>query len=365
MKKLSIALAAVALLASACQSKEEQFKLTVTGLPESANGTYAVIHDANDNAIDSVAIENGGFVYTAAANDTVAGTIVFDNTPFIFAYEPGEYTITKNADNTYLRGGDANSQFVKVQSFSDELKALTSKYEPQIQQLQAAYPDGQQMTDEDREKLYEIQENYSEEYKDICEKYITKGGNSIVDYIAFSTIAGQLEPDEFIEYYEAAGSLIKSDKDLATVYPVMQAAARTDEGGKFVDYQITNPAGETKALSEFRAEGKYFLLDFFASWCGPCQKSMPVLSEIQKTYSNILTTASIAIWERDTDGTAYAQAVKDHKITWSTMQDASSAGATSYGIMGVPTFILFSPEGEIIKRTHDINEIKSKLEEVK
>ena len=115
---------------------------------------------------------------------------------------------------------------------------------------------------------------------------------------------------------------------------------------------------------EVLAEGKPVVVDFWAPWCGPCKRSMPTLAEVEKQYSKILSSVSIAVWERDNDGAAYAEVVKTHKITWATMQDAQSKGVELYGVSGVPTFILFSPEGEVLLRGHDIDEVKAKLEEL-
>lgn len=362
MKRISIALAAVALLLASCQPKQEQFKLTASGLPDSINGTYAVVLDIDNQPIDSIAINGGGFTYTVPANDSLIGTIAFGNHTFPFAYEAGEYTITKSGEN-YVCGGEEGSQFVAYQSFVDELKAVQDKYQPQLEALQPASPEVQS-SEEDIKKMYEIYDQYQAAQKEVCLKYFNMGGNSIVEYSTFLILTNVLTPQEFIDCYNKAGSIIKDHPQIKTILPKMEAAAKTDVGGQFIDYQIVNPAGESKQLSEFRAEGKYFLLDFFASWCGPCKRSMPVIAEIEKQYADILTSVSVAVWEQDADGADYANAVKELKITWPTMQDGQSEGANLYGVTGVPTFILFSPEGEIILRGHDIEAVKAKLQEL-
>lgn len=366
--KLGVLASAVALLAVACQPSQKEFKLTASGLPEAINGTYAKIYDANNEVIDSVLIQDGGFVYTTPANDTIARTLMVGDTPIAFGCEEGEFTLTQETDEAgnakYVRGGDANSNFVKLQALTDEVTTLNNKYTGLIQGKMATVPEGEEPSEELVSEVNQLQDEFLKEYRVICDKYYTKGGNTILDYMAFSYLVSQFDDAEFVEQFDAAGSMIKNDKDLQARYQMAKAAVSTSVGGAFVDYEIVNPAGESKMLSEFREEGKYFLLDFFASWCNPCKKSMPTLAEVEKQYSKILSSVSIAVWERDSDGAAYAEVVKTHKITWPTMQDAQSKGAELYGVSGVPTFILFSPEGEVLLRGHDIDEVKAKLEEL-
>lgn len=367
--KLGVLTSAVALLAVACQPSQKEFKLTASGLQAELNGTYAKIYDeSSEEASDSVLIQDGGFTYTAPVNDTIARIIVIGDRPVAFACEEGEYTLTQETDEagdaTFTRGGDANSNFVKVQALNDEVKTIRKKYNDLIQGKMAAVPEGEEPSEELVSEANQLQDEFLKEYRAACDKYYTKGGNTIVDYVAFSYLASQFEDPEYVEQFDAAGSMIKNDKSLQARYQMAKAAVSTSVGGAFVDYEITNPAGETKMLSEFREEGKYFLLDFFASWCGPCKRSMPTLAEVEKQYSKILSSVSIAVWERDSDGAAYAEVVKTHKISWPTMQDVQSKGAELYGISGVPTFILFSPEGEVLLRGHDIDEVKAKLEEL-
>ena len=366
--KLGVVASAVALLAIACQPSQKEFKLTASGLNAELNGTYAKIYDGGEEATDSVLIQEGGFVYTAPVNDTIARTIVIGDNPIAFACEEGEYTLTQESDEAgqtkFVRGGDANSNFVKVQALNNEVRDANKKYSDLIQAKMSTVKEGEEPSEELITEVNQLQDEFTKEFEAICNKYYTKGGNTILDYVAFSYLTSQLEDAEYVEQFDAAGSIIKNDNSLQKRYELAKSALSTSVGGQFVDYEVINPAGESKMLSEFREEGKYFLLDFFASWCGPCKRSMPTLAEVEKQYSKILSSVSIAVWERDNDGAAYAEVVKSHNITWATMQDAQSKGAELYGVRGVPTFILFSPEGEVILRGHDIDEVKAKLEEL-
>lgn len=369
MKKFILVSVAFALAMVGCKNEPKEFKLDGSGFPETLNGTYAVIFNRDYSPVDSVLIEDGVFKYVVPANDTVFNILKIDNSMALFAREAGDFTITYgevDADGNPLlvRGGDANSSFMKYQEMEDKAEALRNTASKEIEDIMAKADTVTGPNAEEMVQITAIQTKYMEDNKALYLGYLNKGGNTLVDWSSFISLANSFTPTEFVEYYESAGEVIKNDKQLADMYPVMQAAARTDVGSDFVDYEITNPAGETKKLSDYRAEGKYFLLDFFASWCGPCQASMPIVADIEKEFASILTSVSIAVWEGDSDGTAYAKAVKDFKITWPTFQDSKSEGTKVYGVSGVPTFILFSPEGTIIARGYDIKAIQAKLREL-
>lgn len=379
MKKFITATASMALLLGACTTTEKapEFKVTATDLPAEANGTYAYIYDVTNEVVDSALIENGSFTFVSPANDSIINVVKLMDTPLLFAREAGEYTFTITTDSisdetSIIRSGAENSAFMKLQNLYDELNDVETRYTNDIESIaeNILTPDST-LTKEQEAQIDSIYTIMDTEATKINKKYFSEATNASVQIAALRNMRRSIEPEEFIALYDQAPESLKAEKSLATFYKTSVAAANTAVGKQFVDYQMTNPAGETKMLSEFRTEGKYFLLDFFASWCGPCQKSMPVLAQIEKQYAKILSSASIAIWERDEDGTAYANAVKKLKITWPTFQDGNridgknqSMGAETYGVIGVPTFILFSPEGEIIVRTHDVTEIKAKLDEL-
>lgn len=379
MKNFFMAVASVALLLGACTSKKSsEFKVTATGLPSEANGTYAYIYDVNNQIVDSIMIENGSFTFTAPANDSIINMVKLMDIPMLFAREAGDFTFTIATDSvsgetTIIRSGDATSGFMKIQNLNNELTTAHTKYRDEIKAISETIltPDST-LTAEQETQIDSLYTALDSELANINKRYFTEASNACIQIVALKNLRRLIEPAEFIGLFDQAPESLKTEKSLSDFYKTSTASVNTGVGKQFIDYQMTNPAGgETKMLSEFRTEGKYFLLDFFASWCGPCKRSMPVLAEIEKQYSNMLSSASIAIWERDETGAAYEEAKKNLNITWPSFQDGyridgnnKSVGAETYGVIGVPTFILFSPEGEIIVRTHDVNEVKTKLEEL-
>ena len=139
------------------------------------------------------------------------------------------------------------------------------------------------------------------------------------------------------------------------------------KGNTFRDFEAETPDSIFHRLSEYAGRGEYVLLDFWASWCGPCIAAFPVMKQLHEAYSNHkLRIIGISI---DEDGISWRKAVQKHKLPWlqlreTTASQASKAAASNlYGITGVPTIVLIDPDGKVISTDLEGKELKAKLEE--
>lgn len=367
MKKIVLFASILAIALAGCKGSKEEFKLTATNLPAELEGQYAYIYDDAREVVDSVMITNGTVTYTDEVALDKAYTMTIGGQPITFVKENGEFKFDMVAGE---EGGTPtlkcvsspeNSLYDKVIAMQDE---LTESLDPIYNRYQAAVSEIKENPELENEKIAEIeaiQNEYVTKANEIAKRYFEENKDNFVGLQAFRQI--QFEDNaEMMAAYESAGDIIKNNASIKDQYEKAISAEKTKVGASFVDFDMVNGEGETVALSSFREEGKYLLVDFFASWCGPCKASMPTLKELDKNFSSKgLVTVSIATWDKVAD---YNKAVEEHGITWANIIDTESTGANVYGVAGVPTFILFSPEGEILVRTHDVNDVKNKLEEL-
>ena len=133
------------------------------------------------------------------------------------------------------------------------------------------------------------------------------------------------------------------------------------EGEKFVDFAVEYN-GKTTRLSDYVGRGQYVLVDFWASWCGPCRMEIPnIIAAYNKYKDRGLQVIGIAAWDKPEDT---KKAIAEEHIPYPQIINSQKIATDVYGISGIPEIILFSPDGTILARGLRGNQIEIKLAEV-
>jgi len=163
----------------------------------------------------------------------------------------------------------------------------------------------------------------------------------------------------FEQQFEQYATLYQAVRDgLIKKYPTNQFVASIDSRLKSVllpgmeapDIAMKDKDGVTRKLSDLR--GNVVLVDFWASWCGPCRRENPNVVNIYKKYHDQgLEIYSVSL---DKQRDAWLKAIKDDGLLWpnhvSDLNGWNSSGGKSYGIMSIPATVLIDREGKIIAR---------------
>ena len=195
------------------------------------------------------------------------------------------------------------------------------------------------LSDEEKEEIYEDAE---EEYNNYLEKTIKANPDNIIGLIALSNI--ELEDDEeMLKLIDGMSEAIQNDPRIAAMRKALDASSKTAEGMMFTDFEV-----DGVKFSDFIGKGKYVLVDFWASWCGPCRREMPNLRNVyEKYHGDKFDMLSVAVWDKLEDT---IQGAKEENIVWNQIMNAQRVPTEIYGIQGIPHIILFGPDGTILKR---------------
>ena len=164
--------------------------------------------------------------------------------------------------------------------------------------------------------------------------------------------------DEFATKYAKTN---KQDVDLMTQR--LDAIKRLMIGIPAPDFTLKTPDGKDISLSSFK--GKYLLVDFWASWCGPCRRENPNVVALYNRYKD--KGFDIFGVSLDQNKELWMKAIENDKLTWkhgSDLKGWQSAPAAQYGITGIPHTILIDKTGKIIARQLRGEALAAKLDEI-
>ena len=339
MKKSIVIAMAAALMLCACSGKPQ----TVLGgrfNPADAPETVHVrIPDAGVDTL--VAVKDGKFRFATLIDSTCVGHVecakgnlqfVPDGSVLAFVYSGAEPTVVSSKPDGATR---------RLAAFNDWNKRFTQDYRKLTSELQAA-------TDlSDAEKEAKLDAKF-EEYVQYNKQALVDNGNNIVGLSALRILSSVLEDDELSEVLSGIGPGLAGHPQVRRVKDALDSRKSTAEGHPFVDFTIEDSDGQRVSLSDYVGKGKYMLVDFWASWCGPCKAELPNIAALYKKYAGKdFDVLSVAVWDKPEDT---KKAAKELGITWNQIINADRIPTDLYGIEGIPHIILFGPDGTILAR---------------
>ena len=332
----------------AAVSSMAQVQYTVSGtLADNGKKVY-LIDELTEKAIDSVVVADGKFAFSGTADKDALMAVRAKKSRWTTQFFNDGTPVSINLNDSTLKGSPQNERLTKI---NYEMEQPRKRFAAKTANL----------TEADIEAR-------ADELSDEMNKMIT--ALTTIANRAFNEERNSLIPVAFAGYYflengvEAYDELVKQQVAFAG-HPYLKKMrdevaeeTRPKDGEKmafigqqYTDLEMADSDGKMHKISELVGDGKYVLVDFWASWCGPCRAEMPnVLEAYNRFHAKGFEVVGVSF---DQKKEAWVKAIVQLKMPWLQISDLKGwqcAAAPVYKIDGIPDNILIDPQGKIIDR---------------
>ena len=324
MKKIFLAVLAIA--AVACSSKPTATILKGSVPAEASDKVAVAIPDIQFDTV--VTVSDGAFSLSLPVNKMVIGSV-----------SAGGYEARFVPDGTTLTLVWPEDEASELAIRSSSKKSVTARLAAVDEWMAWFFENYPNAEDQDAEF-----DKYVAKLKEI----VKDNPDNVLGLLGVTSLRGQIDAAELMEIISSVSPEIQENPGVAKMKAALESALSTGEGSMFTDFEVEQPDGSVKKLSDYVGKGKYILADFWASWCGPCRREIPnIKAAYAKYHGENFDVLSIAVWDKPEDT---ARALAEEKLPWPQIVNAQRIPTDIYGIQGIPHLILFGPDGTILQR---------------
>ncbi len=259
--------------------------------------------------------------------------------------------------NATISGSVTHEVYLALQ---EKLKPINDKNDA----LNRQYAQLSRMKDtEGMKKMEPMFDELSAERKGLLKDYFLKNPESPIGMYVLNEIAGwEINAGEVEPLFKKLPGSAQNLPSGKALKEKIEIAKKTGIGRFAMDFTQNDTAGIPVKLSAFK--GRYVLIDFWASWCGPCRAENPNVVKAYNKYKDKGFHILGVSLDRPNDKEKWMKAIYDDKLMWTHVSDLKywkNEVAIQYGINAIPQNFLLDPEGKIIAKNIRGEELDKEL----
>lgn len=337
----------------------------ITGKIDGLKGIVIMRHmeDGVTDKADTVNVTDGTFVFRGRVKDPADMTIIFSPEA---RFQKVFYV--QNMDLQLVGKADALDKLdVKGSPVQDDyavLEAQITAYRGKVTEL---FNKADQLRNSgDTVQAAVVQKEADKMYRgemSVRKQFVL---DHLRSFASLNELLNYVSPENLDEAQKIYNKLDEPLKKTAKAKEITERIANiraTALGKGYIDFVMNDVNGKPVKLSSYK--GKYVLLEFWASWCGPCRAENPNLREQYKKYHDKgLNILGVSL---DSKADLWKKAIEKDELPWEHVSDLKgwqNQAAVQYGVRGVPANFLIGPDGKIIAKDLRAETLNAKLEEI-
>ena len=360
MKRNLLFLLALAFGLTACDESANNFKVNVSLTNANAKMVYLQKFVNNEPVvIDSAVVSNDLAVLKAPV----------DNPQILYALKvkgrKGSMPFFADNKDVAFLGDMNNPQEVEImasetQAELDAYNEQVNQFDKQIAELYVALQQAFNESDSLKvDSLNQVGTALMEQQDNFRDEYIKAHPESFVTHYILDAVKQEYPMDQL---KEMVGSFTTESIYRDHINEYITSMERLEVGQPFIDFTLKTKEGENVSLAEIIAQNKITMVDFWASWCGPCRHENPVVKAAYEQFHELgFDVLSVSV---DLEESAWLQAVTEDQLPWTQVRDTEHKASEDYMIYYIPANFLYDETGTMVAKGLRGEELAAKLSEL-